>query len=226
MLKAKSPSKPEGEFGDHPVCRQPQEELICERSAGNIGHSTKARDHREHQHRDSVNGSGCPILDRGESFPSIFHLSLEPEGQGPEEPDGASDGETEDGAQDKKRAQVVQGRLGGGILKALFEPRRLLSTKASFLFPSGHAHQQELPGPGIGPRQGSSPGLEHLPNMEQGRSCDEILVQLAGVRAAVTQASLKLLEGHLESCLGDAIDCGDKTAVSKSLAVGLARLVK
>ncbi|MBI2911639.1 MAG: metal-sensitive transcriptional regulator [Chloroflexi bacterium] len=45
--------------------------------------------------------------------------------------------------------------------------------------------------------------------LEEHRPCDDILTQVAGVRAAVEQVAIKLLEGHLDSCVAAAIRGGD-----------------
>jgi DNA-binding FrmR family transcriptional regulator len=40
--------------------------------------------------------------------------------------------------------------------------------------------------------------------VEGGRSCPDILIQLAAVRSAIDRASRLVLEDHIESCLRDA----------------------
>jgi DNA-binding FrmR family transcriptional regulator len=44
--------------------------------------------------------------------------------------------------------------------------------------------------------------------VEEGRSCTEVLVQLAAVRAALDRASKLVLEDHIESCLRGAAGTG------------------
>ncbi len=46
--------------------------------------------------------------------------------------------------------------------------------------------------------------------IEEGRSCPDILIQLAAVRAAIDRASKIVLEDHIESCLRGA--AGNATA--------------
>jgi CsoR family transcriptional regulator, copper-sensing transcriptional repressor len=44
--------------------------------------------------------------------------------------------------------------------------------------------------------------------VEDGRSCSEVLIQLAAVRAAIDRASRLVLEDHVESCLRGAATNG------------------
>lgn len=44
--------------------------------------------------------------------------------------------------------------------------------------------------------------------LEENEPCDEIMIQLAAVRAATTQAIVKLFEGHMETCVGTCIQTG------------------
>jgi len=37
--------------------------------------------------------------------------------------------------------------------------------------------------------------------LEEHQSCNDILVKMAAVKAAINQAIIKLLEGHMESCV-------------------------
>ncbi|MBN9392340.1 MAG: metal-sensitive transcriptional regulator [Chloroflexi bacterium] len=46
--------------------------------------------------------------------------------------------------------------------------------------------------------QGQTRGLQHM--VGSGRNCQEILVQIASVKAALEQVSLKLAEYHLKVC--------------------------
>jgi len=45
--------------------------------------------------------------------------------------------------------------------------------------------------------------------VEEGRSCPDVLIQLAAVRAAIDRAAKLVLEDHLESCLRGAARNGD-----------------
>jgi DNA-binding FrmR family transcriptional regulator len=44
--------------------------------------------------------------------------------------------------------------------------------------------------------------------LEADESCDDIMTQLAAVRAATTQAIVKLFEGHMETCVKTCVQTG------------------
>lgn len=44
--------------------------------------------------------------------------------------------------------------------------------------------------------------------LEEGESCDDLMTQLAAVRAATTQAIVKLFEGHMETCVKACVQTG------------------
>ena len=62
--------------------------------------------------------------------------------------------------------------------------------------------------------------------LEEGRDCDEIVTQLSGVTAALHQATIKLLEGHLETCLHDAIAGGDAVHSIERFKTSMQRVLK
>ena len=41
------------------------------------------------------------------------------------------------------------------------------------------------------------------------RDCDDILTQVAGVKAAASQIAIRLLEGHFDCCLSDLMPASD-----------------
>ena len=45
--------------------------------------------------------------------------------------------------------------------------------------------------------------------------CDSILVQLSAIKAALNQVTIKLLEGHMETCVSDCIRAGDQEALER-----------
>lgn len=57
------------------------------------------------------------------------------------------------------------------------------------------------------------------------QNCEDILIQMAAVKAALNQATIKLMEGHMETCVVGAMEDGDReealdrlrTAVSTTL---------
>lgn len=57
------------------------------------------------------------------------------------------------------------------------------------------------------------------------RDCDDILTQVTGVRAALDQVALKLLEAHLDSCVASAIGAGDGSATVEKFKTSLKRVI-
>jgi len=51
--------------------------------------------------------------------------------------------------------------------------------------------------------------------VEQGRDCSEVLVQLAAVRGAINKICEIILKDHLEHCIVDAVETGDKKALNE-----------
>jgi DNA-binding FrmR family transcriptional regulator len=60
---------------------------------------------------------------------------------------------------------------------------------------------------------------------EEGRPCEDVLVQLAAIRAALTQAGRILLEDHLESCVVQGMAEGDPAATVAKLKDALAKII-
>lgn len=62
--------------------------------------------------------------------------------------------------------------------------------------------------------------------LEEHQSCNDILVQMAAVKAALNQAMIRLLEGHMESCVADCVasgDLGELPRLKEALALVLRR---
>ncbi|MBI4306318.1 MAG: metal-sensitive transcriptional regulator [Chloroflexi bacterium] len=55
--------------------------------------------------------------------------------------------------------------------------------------------------------EGHVRGIKRM--LAEQRDCDAVLTQVAGVRAAVNQVAILLLEGHLDTCVSDALRSGD-----------------
>ncbi|MGE5553632.1 MAG: metal-sensitive transcriptional regulator [Betaproteobacteria bacterium] len=60
---------------------------------------------------------------------------------------------------------------------------------------------------------------------EEGRPCEDVLLQIAAVRAALDQAGRILLEDHLESCVLEGIEKGDAAATVDRLKAALSKLI-
>lgn len=58
------------------------------------------------------------------------------------------------------------------------------------------------------------------------RDCDDILTQVAGVKAGIQQVGIRLLEGHLDTCVSDCITRGDGTEPVQRFKNSLSRVLK
>ena len=57
-------------------------------------------------------------------------------------------------------------------------------------------------------------------------SCEDLLIQLSAVRAALNQATARLLENHIETCVADCVRAGEGEKALRQLKRALAQVVK
>jgi DNA-binding FrmR family transcriptional regulator len=62
--------------------------------------------------------------------------------------------------------------------------------------------------------------------VEEGRSCPDILVQVAAVRSALNSVGRVILEDHLKSCMVDAVRRGDFEQAYQDLEHSLDRFIR
>lgn len=68
--------------------------------------------------------------------------------------------------------------------------------------------------------------LQSIKNMvEDGRDCAEVLVQLSAVKSAINNTGKIILQDHIEHCIVDAVEHGDREAL-KELEQAIDRFVK
>lgn len=68
--------------------------------------------------------------------------------------------------------------------------------------------------------------LEAVKRMvESGQDCAEVLIQLAAVKSAINNTGKIILQDHIEHCLVDAVETGDKEAIER-LNKAIERFVK
>lgn len=58
------------------------------------------------------------------------------------------------------------------------------------------------------------------------KSCDDILIQIAAIRAALTQVSIKLLEGHMDTCVREGVLRGQGEVALTNLRRALSSALK
>ena len=61
--------------------------------------------------------------------------------------------------------------------------------------------------------------------VEDGRDCSEVLVQLSAVKAAINNTGKIILQDHIEHCIVDAVEHGDREAL-KELEQAIDRFIK
>ena len=68
--------------------------------------------------------------------------------------------------------------------------------------------------------------LESIKRMvEDGRDCSEVLIQLSAVKAAINNTGKVILQDHIEHCIVDAIESGDRETL-KELQKAIDRFIK
>ncbi len=57
--------------------------------------------------------------------------------------------------------------------------------------------------------------LEAVKKMvEEGRDCSEVLVQISAVKSAINNVGKIILQDHIENCVVDAVETGDKKVLT------------
>lgn len=68
--------------------------------------------------------------------------------------------------------------------------------------------------------------MESIKRMvESGRDCSEVLIQLSAVKSAINNTGKIILQDHIEHCIVDAVEHGDKEAL-KELEKAIDRFMK
>jgi len=62
--------------------------------------------------------------------------------------------------------------------------------------------------------------------LEEQEECESILIQLAAIKAALNQVIIKLLEGHMETCVTDCVQAGNPAEALERLKNALALVLK
>lgn len=61
--------------------------------------------------------------------------------------------------------------------------------------------------------------------VEDGKDCSEVLIQLSAVIAALNNTGKVILADHISNCIVDAVESGDKAAIS-NLNTAISRFIK
>ncbi|MGX8797773.1 metal-sensing transcriptional repressor [Fusibacter sp. JL298sf-3] len=80
--------------------------------------------------------------------------------------------------------------------------------------PHSHGHTHKQTKSVLNRLSRASGHLDSVKRMvEDGRDCSEVLVQLSAVIAALKNTSKVILKDHIETCIVDAVETGDETAL-------------
>ena len=72
--------------------------------------------------------------------------------------------------------------------------------------------------------EGHVRGIKRM--LAQHASCEDLLIQLSAVRAALNQATARLLENHLETCVADCVRAGQGEKALRELKGALGQVIK
>ncbi|MEX0788967.1 MAG: metal-sensitive transcriptional regulator [Anaerolineales bacterium] len=62
--------------------------------------------------------------------------------------------------------------------------------------------------------------------LQDHEDCESILVQTSAIKAALNQVIIKLLEGHMETCVTDCVKAGDSELALHRLQAAMALVLK
>ena len=90
----------------------------------------------------------------------------------------------------------------------------------------GHVHSQQEKKAVINRLSKAIGHLESVKRMvEKDADCSDVLIQLAAVRSAINNTGKVILQDHIEHCIVDAVEHGDKDAI-KELERAIDRFMK
>lgn len=72
--------------------------------------------------------------------------------------------------------------------------------------------------------EGHVRGIKRM--LDEHASCEDLLIQLSAVRSALNQATARLLENHLETCVADCVRAGKGEKALRELKSALTQVVK
>ena len=92
--------------------------------------------------------------------------------------------------------------------------------------PRGHHHSHEQTKAVLNRLSRAIGHLESIKRMvEDGRDCSEVLIQLSAVKSAINNTGKIILQAHIEHCIVDAVEHGDRDAI-KELERAIDRFMK
>jgi DNA-binding FrmR family transcriptional regulator len=71
---------------------------------------------------------------------------------------------------------------------------------------------------------GQVSGIERM--LQEHKSCDDILIQIAALKQAVNGVAAELLQAHMETCVMACVESGDGKEALESLKGAMSRVLK
>ncbi len=99
-------------------------------------------------------------------------------------------------------------------------PRTIAVQKDTYLDPQVEDELQSR----LSRIEGHVRGIKRM--LAEHASCDDLLIQLSAVRSALNQATARLLEGHLETCVAGCMRAGEGEKALRELKSALAQVIK
>lgn len=72
--------------------------------------------------------------------------------------------------------------------------------------------------------EGHLRGIQRM--LDEQAACEDLLIQTSAVRAALNQITIKILEGHMETCVMECVEEGQGPAALDKLRGALAQVLK
>ncbi len=72
--------------------------------------------------------------------------------------------------------------------------------------------------------EGHLRGIQRM--LDQQAACEDLLIQTSAVRAALNQITIKMLEGHMETCVLESVEQGQGATALDQLKGALAQVLK
>ena len=72
--------------------------------------------------------------------------------------------------------------------------------------------------------EGHIRGIQRM--LDEKAACEDLLVQTSAVRAALNQITIKILEGHMQTCVMECVEEGQGPAALDKLRGALAQVLK
>ncbi len=99
-------------------------------------------------------------------------------------------------------------------------PERSLALKSTYLDPDVEEELQNR----LSRIEGHLRGIKRM--LAEHAGCEDLLIQLSAVRSALNQATARLLENHMDTCVADCVRAGKGEKALRELKGALTQVIK